>query len=84
MIPKQFSELWVYAAKWTNSYRNDLHHARQITPLGEIREFYDAMQPQLDPILSYRDSFELSAVPEEAKTLPYLTFGFYEHGAWPV
>lgn len=77
MIPKQFAELSEYAAKWANSYSNDVHHARQTIPLGEIREFYDAMQPQLDRIFNCLDSFELSALPEEAQT-----FGFHEHGAW--
>ena len=77
-LPPEFSALERYVQGWGQASSNARHHHRQTSSMTEIRTFYDDLQPRLESIFKYLDQFEVQSLPEPAKHLVYLLFGFIE------
>lgn len=78
VLPPEFSALERHVSGWGQASSNARHHHRQTSSMTEIREFYDDLQPRLEAIFSYLDQFDVRSLPEPAKHLVYLSFGFIE------
>lgn len=73
-LPSAFAELEPYAEKWSLATEAERWKTRLVTPMPEIREFYDAFSPRFEEAIDYCDKFPLDDVPEDALNLLHLIY----------
>jgi hypothetical protein len=76
MLPAEFADLEPYAATWCLATEPERWERRLASSMEEMRAFYDACFPRAEQAISYCDSFDLSALPEDASNLLNLLFSF--------
>ena len=76
-FPAQFAALEPFS-DWALATERARTARRQTIGMAAIREFYDAMLPRLDEILTYLDGFTPEKVPVEVERLFRLTLALAE------
>ncbi|HIL78522.1 MAG TPA: hypothetical protein EYG48_06410 [Methylococcales bacterium] len=77
-LPSQFKELDVYLAKWCFPTQMERTNERQESNMEEIKDFYHAIEPRIQEILDYLDTFSLDSLGEEEQTLLELSYALAE------
>lgn len=77
LLPPTFSDLEPWVA-WSLAKETERSHKRQASTQAELRQFYEAMLPRTQAVLTYLNQFSLDALPEEAKRLLYLALSLAE------
>lgn len=70
-LPAEFSDLEPFA-DWALQTETARYAKRLASSMDDLQTFYDAAFPRLDDALDYLDSFELSALPDDAERLLWL------------
>jgi hypothetical protein len=76
MLPAEFADLEKFAERWSLRSEPERWARRHASSMEEMREFYDAVSPRFDAIVSYCDRYPIDDLPEEARNLLYLMFSF--------
>jgi hypothetical protein len=81
-LPEQFADLELLVSEWALAKQGDREKKRVASTAEEIRAFYDTMLPRMEEILTYLNRFPVEDIPEQAKTLLFLTFALAEISAF--
>jgi hypothetical protein len=81
-LPPEFAELEPFAS-WSLETESERYAKRLASTMDELQAFYDAAFPRLDEAMVYLDTFELSALPEEAQHLLWLCYSLV-NASFPV
>jgi hypothetical protein len=76
LLPKDFSDLEPFAAKWCTVTESERYAVRLASPIAELDTFYQAMTPRAEAVIDYCDQFPLDAMPEDALNLMRLMYAF--------
>jgi hypothetical protein len=68
-LPREFSELERFIDQWALPTQSERESRRRNTTLQERADFYNAVTPRLEAIISWLDRFPLDAMPAEARRL---------------
>jgi hypothetical protein len=74
-LPAEFAELEQFS-DWIFDTEPPRYAKRLSSSMDELKAFYDAAFPRLQDAMAYIDKFDLKALPEDAKNLEMLYFGF--------
>lgn len=77
-LPGGFSDLEPYLHRWMIATEAGRNRARRAASMRDIRDFYTAILPRLDQIISYLNQFELEQMPESARRLLRLAMSAME------
>lgn len=77
-LPADFSELENFVAKWALGTAKQRHLARLSATKQELADFYQAILPQMRPLLAALDQYPLGSLPEELHKLYWLSLSFAE------
>lgn len=77
-LPEQFKDLEGYVDKWCFATQMKRTNERQESNMDEIKEFYNALEPRMQEILDYLDTFSLENLKGNEKTLLELTYAIAE------
>ena len=77
-FPEQFKELEHFINGWALATETERNRKRLSSPMKEIQAFYDAVLPQMEPILTYLKPYPLDEMPEHAEKLFYLCLSLAE------
>lgn len=77
-LPEPFADLQAFVPDWGLATEQQRFLKLHSVTLDQLRVFYDAMLPRMDPILDYLDQYTISAMPEHAKALYQLAMTFAE------
>lgn len=78
-LPKSFSELAPFVAQgWALATERERVAKRCSSTMEELTEFYDAVLPKVDEIMTYLDALPQNDLPEDAQRLLDLTFSLAE------
>ncbi len=67
-LPEPFQDLERFM-EWVLPTERERHARRYAATMDEIREFYDAMKPRMDEVITYLNKFPLDDLPEDANRL---------------
>jgi hypothetical protein len=81
-FPEQFADLEPYA-DWALAKERERYAKRLASTMDELQAFYDAAFPRLEEITGYLDQLELTALPEDAERLLWLTYSLV-NASFPV
>jgi hypothetical protein len=70
-LPAGFEDLAPFAG-WALPTAKERYDKRVSSTMPELQAFYDAAFPRFEDALAYLDTFDLDALPDEAKQLMYL------------
>jgi hypothetical protein len=70
-LPAEFSDLAPFA-DWALPTAKERYDKRVSSTMPELQAFYDAAFARFEDALAYLDTFDLDALPDEAKQLMYL------------
>ena len=76
LLPAEFADLEPYAAKWCLPTEPERYAVRLATPMPELQQLYDVVEPRAAAAIDYCDRFELNAMPEPARNLMHLLYSF--------
>ncbi len=79
IFPPQFTKL-DYLADWALPTENGRNAKRAITSPEDLRSFYDAVLPYLNPALDHLDTFPFGELPEAEQRLLFLTLSMAHVG----
>lgn len=68
-LPKGFEALEPYVDDWSLGTTNGRYDKRRTSTAAEIKDFYDAVLPQLEAILDKADEYPLGEMPEDVTRL---------------
>jgi hypothetical protein len=74
MLPKEFSDLEPFAAKWSLPTERERYATRLSSEMDDMQAFYDATFPRTEAAKAYLDTFPLDALPEDATNLLHLLY----------
>lgn len=74
MLPKQFADLEPFARVWALPSGGERYARRLASSMDELEDFYDAIFPRAEEIMSYLDRFELDDLPDDALNLLRLMY----------
>ena len=77
-LPKQFAAMQPLVDDWALASEAARNSKRRASSMQQIQDYYDALQPQMDAVMTYLNGFALAETPEEAKTVLYLALMFME------
>lgn len=78
LLPDEFRDLQPFASKWAITTEVGRNRMRRHSSMAEIREFYKAMVPRLDGVITYLNQFPLAEMPESAHWLLRLALSAME------
>ncbi|KVR68973.1 hypothetical protein WL74_29285 [Burkholderia cepacia] len=81
LLPADFDDLASFVDDWAISTECDRYAKRLATPLGEIRDFYNAISPRMDEIMRHLGAYpatNLAALPECTLRLYRLALSYFE------
>lgn len=78
LLPDKFKDLQAFANEWALVTESERVKKRYSSSMEEIKSFYDAMVPRLEPILEHLNQFSLDELPEAEQRLLYLTYSVAE------
>ena len=70
-LPADFADLEPYA-DWVLFSEAERYSKRLASSMEQMQAFYDAAFPRIDDVLGYLDTFDLDALPDDARNLLYL------------
>jgi hypothetical protein len=73
VLPVEFADLEPYIA-WALPTEEERYARRLASSMEDLQAFYDAVFPRADDARKYLDTFELTAMPEDAQRLIWLLF----------
>jgi hypothetical protein len=68
-LPERYADLERFCATWAMPTFGERRARRDASTLEELREFYDALQPRLEEVLSYLDRLPLASLPPGERRL---------------
>jgi hypothetical protein len=74
LLPKEFSDLEPFAAKWCLATERERYAERLSSSMEEMQAFYDAVFPRAEQAISYCDTFPLDDMPDDALNLLRLLY----------
>ena len=77
-LPSQFKDLEVYLNDWCFPTQMERTNKRQESNMAEIKDFYHAIEPKIQEILDYLDTFSLDSLGVEEQTLLELSYALAE------
>lgn len=78
LLPEEFRDLQVFVPKWAITSEVGRNRVRRHSSMAEIREFYKAIVPRLDGVITYLNQFPLDGMPEPARWLLRLALSAME------
>jgi hypothetical protein len=81
-FPTDFADLEPFA-DWSFATEAERYTKRLSSTMEELQTFYDAAFPRLADALAYLDTFELPALPENARRLLWLCYSLV-NASFPV
>jgi hypothetical protein len=78
MLPSEFADLEPFAETWCLATEPERQAARFSATMPEMREFYDAITPRAEAVISYLDTFSLDAMPEPETNLLHLVYSMIQ------
>ena len=78
MLPAQFADLEPYAEAWCLPTEPTRQAKRFASTMTEMHEFYDAIAPRADDVISHLDTFALDALPEQETNLLHLVYSMIQ------
>jgi hypothetical protein len=82
VLPTDFSELEPYT-DWSLETEAKRYAKRLSSSMDELQSFYDAAFPRLQDAITYLNTFELHALPEDARRLLWLQYSLV-NASFPV
>lgn len=76
LLPDDFADLEPFAEKWCLATEPERYSTRLASPMGELQEFYDAVQPRAEAAIAYCDQFPLDEMAEPVVNLMHLIYSF--------
>ena len=76
-LPEKFTYLEEYMP-WSLATERERNRKRLSSSMQDIREFYDALLTDAEPILEYLNAFPLADMPQAQQNLLNLTLAFAE------
>ena len=77
-LPADFASLEPFVSKWALGTGKQRHQARLAATKEDLKAFYDAILPQMRPLLAALDQHALGTLPEELHKLYWLSLSFAE------
>jgi hypothetical protein len=81
-LPAEFADLEPFAG-WSLETESERYAKRLASTMDELQAFYDAAFPRLGEATVYLDTFDLSALPEDAQHLLWLCYSLV-NASFPV
>jgi len=78
LLPQEFSDLEHFVDQWALATQGERESKRRSTTLEQRKEFYDAMTPRLETILTWLDRFPREEMPVDARRLLHLILSLAE------
>ena len=78
MLPERFAELERFAAEWALPTEPERQAKRFASSMAEMEEFYAAIVPRAEEVISHLDTFSLEALPEEETNLLHLVYSMIQ------
>lgn len=78
VLPEAFQGLEPFVEKWALSREVERNRQRRSSTIEQLQEFYDAMLPRMDEIVSYLNQFSLDEMPEDAERLLHMGLSLME------
>ncbi|XXY22224.1 hypothetical protein WME88_21645 [Sorangium sp. So ce216] len=78
LLPETFRDLDPFAATWALETERERNHRSWVRPQEELKAFYDAMLPRLEPALEYLQRYALADMPADARRLFHMTLSLAE------
>jgi hypothetical protein len=76
-LPEEFRDLERFS-DWSLATERERQYKRLASEMSELHEFYGAMLPRVEEIVSYLNQFPLDALPDEARHLLNLCLSVVE------
>lgn len=77
-LPKAFAGLEIYADDWALATQNERQAQRLKSTPKALRQFYDAMLPQIEAILDAADQFPVGKMSPEVERLFFMALSLAE------
>ena len=71
ILPSEFADLEPFAG-WAIPTERARYDKRVASTMDELQAFYDAAFPRMEDAMTYLDTLDLNALPEDAKRLLWL------------
>ncbi len=81
-FPAEFADLEPFA-DWALRTEGERYDKRLSSSMDELQALYDTAFPRLEAAMAYLDQFELTALPEDAERLLWLTYSLV-NASFPV
>lgn len=78
VLPEAFQKLQPFVADWALGTPNERQRRRIGSHTQQLRNFYDAIMPQMVDILAFLDQYPLSELPEEHLGLYWMSLSLAE------
>src|SRR3954454_18783985 len=78
MLPAEFADLEPFAEAWCLPTEPERQAQRFSSTMADMREFYDAIAPRAEVVISHLDTFALDAMPEEETNLLHLVYSMIQ------
>ena len=75
-LPSGFADLEPFVDRWCLATERERYAQRLVSPIEEMKSFYDAMLARVDAALAHCDRFPLDDMPEDATRLLRLVYSF--------
>ncbi|MEQ8387749.1 MAG: hypothetical protein RIE22_03390 [Alphaproteobacteria bacterium] len=77
-LPPAYDDLEPFVPVWAHPTENERSRRRWAAAPEDFQQFYDAMLPRIEAILTDLDRHDLNDLPESARPLYYLALAFAE------
>jgi hypothetical protein len=74
LLPKEFSDLEPFAAKWCLASERERYAERLASSMDEMQALYDATMPRADAAMTFLDQYPLEELPEDGVNLLHLLY----------
>jgi hypothetical protein len=77
-LPVDFAALEPFAATWCLATEPERYGQRLASTIDEMQDFYDALVPRAEEMMTYLEQFPLDALPEDATNLLHLIYSMIQ------
>lgn len=73
-LPTEFADLEPFVAQWCLDSEGERYARRLASTMAEMQQFYDAITPRAEAVLTYLDHVGLDDMPDDAVNLLHLLY----------
>lgn len=77
-LPTEFQDLECFSEKWALATEVERNKQRRGSTMEELNEYYEAILPRMDAIITYLNEYPFEQMPEDAKRLLYMGLSLME------